>query len=588
MNPEETLKRGIGLHQAGRYSEAEVVYRQLLAKFPTHPITRHFLGMAIHYQGRSEEAYPLVKETAAIVDTESFWSNFGSVCRVLKKNEEAEAALLKAVQKDPRGTPAFNNLGNLYADMGRLDEAVAAFRKALEIDPLFPSARGNLGRCLANAGRYDESFAELRQALLEKPNANEHGDLCFYMHFDPKQDATSVFAEHECWGRLYSGNSPRPAVRDQRSDRVLRIGYVGGDFREHPAGHLMLPLIENHDRAQFEIFLYATFDEENAIQARFKRTKSHFTVCRDMTDAELASRIRADGIDILVDCANHTSGNRLELFALRPAPLQFTMVGFPSTTGSRAIDFRFTDSFFDPVGSEEILRSSEQLVRIDPCAWCYDPGEGVPDVHAIPAEKNGYITFGSQNSLHKAGEKSVELWASVLKAVPMAKMLLVGGNMDGRALPGRVAVLQGFERAGIHPDRLIMVDRCQRADYFKRYGEIDIALDPFPGHGGLTTLDGLYMGVPLVTLSGQTYASRTGVSMLHNVGLPELVAETPEAYVARAAELAADLGKLRELRQGLRTRMRTGVLMDGPGYARRVEAAYREKWSILCSGQSIG
>jgi protein O-GlcNAc transferase len=293
-------------------------------------------------------------------------------------------------------------------------------------------------------------------------------------------------------------------------------------------------------------------------------------------DRQLAERIRGDRIDILVDLALHTAGNRLRVFARKPAPVQVTMLGLPSTTGLATIDYRLTDPYFDPPGPCDD-DYSERSIRLPRTYWCYPPPDEAPAVTPLPALRRGFVTFGCLNQFAKASPGALRLWARILRAIPDSHLVL-------QAPPGshRDEVRALFEDAGIAPDRLAFEAKAPLGEYLARYQDVDVCLDPFPYTGGVTTMDALWMGVPVITLAGRTGVGRSGVSILSNVGLPELIAPTPEQYVDRAVAQAGDLDRLSELRRGLRRRMQASPLMDGPQYAADVEAAFRRAWETWC------
>ena len=356
--------------------------------------------------------------------------------------------------------------------------------------------------------------------------------------------------------------------------RRLRIGYVSPDLRRHPVSAIFTPLLEAHDRKRVEPICYYNFDGEDAVTLHLKALAAHWRPVAGLSDEALCQQIRADRIDILVDLAGHTAHNRLLAFARRPAPIQVSWLGYFNTTGLATMDYFLSDPWSSPAGQER--HYVERLLRLPHTRFCYQPPEYMPGVGPLPAESNGCITFGCLNNLSKLNENVLALWGAVLRAVPRSRLLLQAAALDDA--PNRARFGELCAKHGIAQDRLelrcfVPIDRAPAS-----YAEIDIALDPFPFCGGMTSLEVLWLGVPLVTLAGETIASRQSASMLMNLALPELVAVNAEQYVDIATRLAHDLPRLAALRSGLRVRFAASPLMDYPGFARALEAAYRDMW----------
>jgi predicted O-linked N-acetylglucosamine transferase (SPINDLY family) len=351
----------------------------------------------------------------------------------------------------------------------------------------------------------------------------------------------------------------------------LRVGYVSPDWREHPIGRFMLPLLSNHDHERFEIFCYSDLARPDALTKRLRDLADVWRDTAGLPDDRVARLIRADRIDILVDLTMHMAGSRLLTFARKPAPVQVTYLAYCGTTGLPTIDYRLTDPYLDPPGSDERFYS-EWSVRLR-SYWCYEPLDGAPDVQLPPAQLAARVTFGCLNNFCKVSPESLATWCRLLRALPSSRLLLHAAEGVHRERLRKRAAAEGIE-----PQRIEFVGTFPVAKYLEQYHRIDIALDPFPYPGGTTSCDALWMGVPVVTLPGVTAISRGGLSILSNLELPELVAASPDEYVRIAAELAANLPRLADLRATLRERMRISPLMDAPGFARDIEAAYRRMW----------
>ena len=427
----------------------------------------------------------------------------------------------------------------------------------------------------------DGAVACYRRALELKPDfVWAHSNLVFGQGFCPGCDAETLYEEHRRWNRQHAeplAKFIQPHLNDRSPDRRLRIGYVSPDFRNHPVGLFLLPLLESHDHESFEVFCYASVRIPDTMTGR---CRAHADVWRDvlgLSDEQLANAVRQDQTDILVDLSMHAGSHRLLVFARKPAPVQVTYLAYCGTTGLSTMDYRLTDPYLDPPGQDERFYC-EQSVRLPETYWCYQPVIETPPVNPVPVLKGGPFTFGCLNNFCKVTPPALAAWSRLLQAMPDARLLLyarAGGHRD--------RVRGVLAERGISTERLAFVDFLPLEEYFDVYQRIDVALDTFPYGGGTTTCDALWMGVPVVSLAGQTAVGRGGASILSNVGLPELVAHDAEQYVRIAVDLANDLPRLSELRATLRNRMQASPLMDAPRFARNVEAAYREMWRRWCA-----
>ena len=447
------------------------------------------------------------------------------------------------------------------------------------MQPNFAEARNNLGNALTDVGQLDAAIASYQNAMSLNPAAPDfHSNLILTLHYHPAHDARSIAAELENWNRQHA-QPRRKFIRrhanDKNPDRLLRIGYLSPDFREHVVAQNLLPLLRHHDRSQFEIACYALLRRPDTMTARVKETAHRWREIAHLSDEQVAEQIRTDQIDILVDLALHSADNRLPIFAHKPAPVQVSYLGYCGSTGIPEMDYRFSDPYLDPPDAAHYVEKTWRLPRT---YWCYQPWSAAAEPAQVPALKSGYITFGCLNNFTKVSPPALELWAKILNQVPQSRLIL-----HAPAGSHRAAVTERFSRFGVAPDRLIFLPKQPWKIYTQTYSQIDIALDPFPYNGGITTCDSLWMGVPVITLSGQTPVGRAGRSILASLGLPELIASTADDYLKIATDLAADLPRLSALRQGMRPRMLASPLMDAPTFARDVEAAYRQIWRTYCA-----
>jgi len=455
--------------------------------------------------------------------------------------------LERSIQARPDDAVFHNNLGSILVQAGRTEEAAGFFRKALEIDPEMHSARAN---------------------------------LIFVMVLQESVPPEEVYAEHVAWAKIHADPllaQAKPHDNAPDPERRLRVGYISADFREHALSYFIAPALAQHDASAFEVFGYYSGRIVDDVTRRLARAADHWHEIVDLDDAQAAELIRSHGIDILVDLSGHLRENRLLVLARKPAPLQVTYLAYPNTTGMRAIDYRITDAVCDPPGATERYYR-ETLVRLPRCMWCYQPRADMPAVSPSPAAKNGSVTFASMNGASKITTRMLSLWGRILSEVPDSRIVLTTVPEQGRE-----RIRDILTRAGIAEARISMHDRLPTKDFWALYQGIDILLDTFPMNGGTTTCEALWLGVPVITRSGDIFQSRAGRSILGAMGLDELIAASDDEYVRMAVALARDGPRLRALRAGLRERMRASALTDGRAYARDLEAAYRGIWRAWCS-----
>ncbi|HEY2342930.1 MAG TPA: hypothetical protein VGH90_07875, partial [Chthoniobacteraceae bacterium] len=415
--------------------------------------------------------------------------------------------------------------------------------------------------------------------------ARFHSNYVYTICFHPGFDSRAIFEESLEWERRHAAALERsiaPHWNDPTPGRRLRIGYVSPDFRKHVVGRNLLPLLRNHDHDAFEVFAYSDVLAPDSVTTEIRGSCDQWRDLSGVDDERAAEMIRADGIDILVDLALHMARNRLLIFARKPAPIQVTYLSYAGTSGMEAIDYRFSDPHLDPADAD-LTRYRETTLRLPRTYWCYEPGGAAPNVSPPPVVSSGFATFGCLNNFAKVSKDALDAWLEVLRAVPGSRLLLHAPEGDART-----AVRDHFNRGGLEADRLEFVGWQDWSKYVRTFQRIDIALDPFPYGGGITTCDALWMGVPVVSLSGQTAVGRSGRSLLANASLPELVAKTREQYVDIAASLAGDPSRLGALRSSLRERMERSPLRDASGFAQEVENAYRQMWRSWCGKVLIG
>ncbi|HXR77868.1 MAG TPA: tetratricopeptide repeat protein [Bryobacteraceae bacterium] len=619
MNP--TQLRDLNLHTndlitAGKFAEAEKICRQILQDYPRDPTALGNLGIVATHAGQLQAAVDLLRRAIA----GSPWSawhyyNLSDPLRRLGQLDDAAAALREAIDLEPKMVTAYVNLGWVMAQKSMYDEATAAFqkaaelapddariqmnlghalrrrqeqeraifhlRRALELDPNLPEAWAMLGSALREAGQIGQAIESFRKAITLNPSFREaHSNLCYAMYFDPALQPAEILAEHRAWAAKFAeplASAIQTHANDRNPDRPLRIGYVSHDLSHHVVGWFMEPILRNHDRDNYHVICYATGRADDELSQRLREHVRGWRIAHNMNDEQLAQLIRQDQIDVLIDLTLHMRGSRLPMFARRPAPVQITHLAYCGTSGMTAINWCITDPQLSPEGLNDSF-FTEKLLRLDGSYWCYEPSADSPPAGPLPAASRGYVTFGSLNAFSKTNDQLIQLWRDVLDAVPNSRLVIhaLGGDENQ-------AARKRFSDTGIDPARLTLVGRQSRNEYLNQYNAIDIALDPIPYGGGTTSLDALWMGVPVITLAGTLPVGRTGVTLLNQLGLNEWIAQTPQQYIQLAARLAGDLPRLAELRQNLRQTLSKSILMDAPRYVRSLESAYRSAWKKWCA-----
>ncbi|WP_322031721.1 tetratricopeptide repeat protein [Paraburkholderia sp. J76] len=547
---------------------------------PAHVSAHVNLGNVLIALNRLDEALAVLAAARTLdPDASDVLTNLGCVQRLLGRHDEARAQLERAVALAPGNASAWNNLGNVFYDLGHIDESQAASLRAIELRPNFADAHCNLGNALKSMGDVEPALAAYRGALACDPDHRGAGGNLVYMLAFATENGAEIRTQAEAFAARHEAPllaQPVSYANLRDPARRLRIGYVSPDFRNHCQSLFTLPLFAHHDRAAFEIVCYSTLTQPDAITAQLAAHVDRWRDARALTDAQLAQQIRDDGIDVLVDLTMYMANARREVFARRPAPVQVAWLAYPGTTGSRAIGWRLTDPWLDPPGVPGIdAQYTERSLRLPDTFWCYAPLDAPAEVGPLPALAAGHVTFGCLNNPCKITDATLALWSGVFAALPDARLVLMAPPGQARArLAGRLTA-HGMDAA-----RVSFVGFQPRDDYLRTWSRVDIALDTFPYNGHTTSLDAFWMGVPVPTRAGRSAASRAGLSLLANLGLPELVAHHNAHYARIVVELARDLPRLAALRAGLRARMAASPLMDAARFARGIEAAYRFMWLI--------
>lgn len=577
------LNLGAALEAIGEAANALAAYQTALGAEADNPFAHYNVGRLRHARGELEAAEGHLRR--ALQRKPEFTEALIALAAVRDARRDAAGAaalLQQALALAPAHGGAWYNYGELLWRLERYDEAEDALRRALEIEPRFIPAWHLLGNLLRGTARVAEAlqtFAAARR--LEPARFDLESMELLSLTLADTLSAEALFERHRAFGeRLEAALPARCAPHAQSADpaRRLRIGYVSCDFNRHPVAWFLVPLLERHDRACYEAVCYFTGDKVDEVTAQVRAAADGWREARALTDAELAQCVERDGIDVLVDLAGHAGALRLGAFALQPAPVQATWLGYLGSTGLTRIQYRLTDARADPPGAADRLHT-EKLVRLPHSLWCYRPVHDEPHAAEPPCRSQGFVTFGSFNHAPKLSAASRRLWARILRGAPGARLLIVGFP-EGRA---RRALLREFTEAGVDASRLTVLPRVPFGEYLRQFDAVDLALDSMPYGGGTTSFDTLWMGVPLLALAGERSAGRSSASILGELGLHEWIAATPDDYVRLALAHAADGARLAELRATLRARLRGSPLMDEAGFARDMEAAYRSMWHAWCA-----
>nr|CRH07064.1 putative GT41 : related to UDP-GlcNAc : protein O-b-N-acetylglucosaminyltransferase [Candidatus Magnetococcus massalia] len=605
--------------EQGDYARGETHFLRSIKQDPQQAATHSNLGLNLKAQGRLQEAAEQLKRALELDDqTAPLWSVYGSILKAqgeleralqafkhsikldagqpdtyhnmglllhsMGKAVDAEEAFRQALTLKPDLVAALNGLGGLLRESGRKAEALQTLEKAVELAPDDLSSHNNMANALVDQGRVVEAIPHFRRALeLEPGNLAIHSNMIMCLHYNPHMDGKRLFAELRSWHEQHGhpgDGDPLRFTNESDPDRRLRVGYITADMKQHPLGFFTLPILMSHDSAQVERYLYSGLTKEDWLTEQARAHVDHWRNCATLSDALLEQQILADGIDVLVDLSGHTRGNRLMLMAKRVAPVQILGGGSFCSNGIDSMDGAVVDPYQVP--PEQAEGFSEPLIQMPGGNYAiYMPPDYLPEVAPTPMAKNGHITFGCFNNLAKLNEPVVVLWSELLQQIPDSRLLIRTYALNDASTRERYIKL--FAHHGVATERLMLHGGLPHKELLDAYGEMDIALDPFPYSGGLTTIEALWMGVPVIALAGDRMAGRHSVAHLNAAQLGDWVVQSPEAYIALAKAWAAKPQELASLRQAVRPRMQHGPTADWQGYTRHMEGEMRRLWQRWCT-----
>jgi len=565
------------LKEQGKLDESEASYRQAIVLKPDFAEAHNNLGVTLKAQGKLNEAEVSCRQAIKLKpDYAEAYNHLGVILQNLGRLNEAEASCLKAITLKPDHAKAYNNLGVILQKLGRLNEAEASYRQAMKLKPNYAEAHSNLGVILQKLGRLNEAEASYRQAMKLKPDyAEAHSNLLFLYsgfmyessHYLKKareygqQIAKSVVSKYSTW--LCVGNT-----------KILRVGMVSGDLKNHPVGYFLEEFLNQLDEFDFELYAYTTQSNEDDLTLRIKPGFTRWKSLVGISDVDAADHIYNDGIHILIDLSGHTAQNRLPIFAWKPAPVQISWLGYFASTGVAEIDYILGDPYVTP--TEEANHFSEKIWQLPESYICFTEPEVDIDVVSLPALDKKKVTFGCFNKIARITDPVVRVWSEILHAVPTAVLFLKDKNFEVESI--RESFYDRFKVNGIQKDRLILEGQSPRSKYLAAYNRVDIALSPFPYGGGTTSAEGLWMGVPVITMQGNHFLSHLGESIANNTGLSDWIAVDEEDYVAKAIAFSTDLEGLEKLRSRLRAQVLSRPLFDAERFANHFKNALRGMW----------
>ena len=563
----------------GRLDDAEKVYRRWLTRFPRDHQLMTNLGECLRAQCKWKDASVVLRDSLKqFPDNVEARINLARCLKHLQQFDEAKQELSELIRMRPDCAKAYHYRGQSFLEEGDMGRAMENLQQALQLEPGDVFAKGTLGEIYLEQGQFQKAEQTFKEVIESDSSlSTTHSFYLYLLSRNPAIDRDQLFKQHQRWGELHGQFEVSHEFKNVREqNRRLRIGYVSPDFRKHAVAYFFTPVLECHDPTNVEIFGYAELRNEDSTSEKIRGLCDHWRVTSGWSDDQLAERIREDKIDILVDLAGHTARNRLLAFARRPAPIQVTWMGYPNTTGLTSIDYRLTCAIQDP--PDEPSYHTEELVRMPNLSFRFTTPKNAPDIGPLPAASNGIVTFGSLHRPFKISAVAIEYWASVLNVCKDSKLLLFNTHYSAESSQ---EVIEGLNRLGVEHDRIEIRNNSGGKNYLETYREIDIALDVTPWAGATTTMEALWMGIPVIAIHGDRRSARSTAAIVHTVGLPDLTADNPQNYAEVASKLANDLQRLQHLRDTLRSQVQNTVL-DAESFTRDLEKEFRGMWSRWC------
>ena len=551
-------------------------YEAFVRSNPKDGAAVHDLSVLYSQSGQIEKALSAAREASEISpESAEVWLHLGNLEARQRNTTEAVNAFRRASKiaaMDPRG---WFNLGNLLAQRNQRAEAISALEQARTLSPGNPQILASLALAYRKHGLISDAIKHYKTARDNDPgDSNIQSNLLVAMQYLPGINDQKLYESHKQWDTQFAHpqTSSLPSIKDGKTP--LRVGYVSGDFHAHPIGYFLLGVLRNHDAEVVTPICLSDTVDEDILTRDLKHNTAEWIETRQMDDVNFAECVSHNAIDILVDLSGHLKHNRLSVFAQRAAPIQVTWAGYVGTTGLTAMDWLVSDKNHTPDGFEKW--SSEKVARLPHDYICYSPPEYAPAVTGLPYDQNRLVTFGCFNNLVKVNDAVLQAWAAILSRVPGSRLLLKCADLSQPDLRDRILrIMSGHE---VDTKRIELREKSPHYELLNSYGEVDIALDTFPYSGGLTTLEALWMGVPVVTKIGESFAGRHSTSHLRTVGLEEWVADDVDGYVALACNKAGDTDALRRLRASLRKSVANSPVCNVVEFTKNLEILYQTVW----------
>lgn len=573
---------GYALLQLRRFPESIAALNNAVTIEPKSSDGHYMLGQAHMNMGTPEAALHAWNKAHALApELEQLYCDYCLLLFNQGQPKQARALIEEGIQRFPGNADFKFYLGNLLAESADHAGAAMIYREAVALNPESPYLLSSYATALMQIGERDAAVDVLKKAMVLAPDsAGIFSNYLLGVQYGTKLSKEEKFRVAQEFSERFESPLMGEWSNHRRDDsspaRKLRVGYVSGDFRNHSLAYFIEPILTHHDKSRFEIFCYYSYPVVDEVTQRVAKLADHWVPCHGMSDADLAARIRADGIDVLIDLSGHTGHNRLLTFARKPAPVQITWLGYQATTGLRAMDYRITEESLDPTGSTERFHS-EKLLRL-PASGTFSPSPESPPVNELPVLSGHPFTFGCLNNPTKITNEAISVWADILVRCPGARLML------GNATPPLIERLSAeFLRRGASADRLVFKPKVGVADYLRLHHEIDLALDTFPYNGGTTSFHSLWMGVPPITLDGDTALSKVGAGLMRGLNLTQFCADTKDQYVAQAVYFYEHQNELSAVRAALRDKFSTVLTQLAVDVTGWLETALEASWKDHCA-----